>query len=152
MHAPPKSDLPIISADKLKQYDAFLFGIPTRYGNQIAQVREFWDSTGSLWQSGALVRLGPSSYARGTRPLTDTLTVGQVRRPLRVDRNAGRRAGDHGLEHDVHLCPSRHHLRSSRLQDRLRPNGRQQRDSWWQRVGRRNPCGKKSCTTLRYKP
>lgn len=63
MHAPPKSDLPIMTADKLKQYDAFLFGIPTRYGNQIAQVREFWDSTGQLWQSGALVRFDQSFHA-----------------------------------------------------------------------------------------
>jgi NAD(P)H dehydrogenase (quinone) len=31
-----------------------LFGLPTRYGNQSAQVRTFWDATGGLWASGAL--------------------------------------------------------------------------------------------------
>ena len=33
MHAPPKPDYPIASADTLRNYDGFLFRIPTRYGN-----------------------------------------------------------------------------------------------------------------------
>lgn len=39
MHAPPKpSDIPILEDPKtLTQYDGFLFGIPTRYGNFPAQ-------------------------------------------------------------------------------------------------------------------
>ena len=31
--APPKPDYPVISAADLTEYDAYLFGIPTRYGN-----------------------------------------------------------------------------------------------------------------------
>ncbi len=54
MHAPPKSNLPTITPEKLAAYDAFLLGIPTRYGNFPAQWKAFWDSTGGLWQSGAL--------------------------------------------------------------------------------------------------
>ncbi|KAL9105320.1 MAG: hypothetical protein Q9227_009487 [Pyrenula ochraceoflavens] len=54
MHAPPKSDIPEITPDILKTYDAFLLGIPTRYGNFSAQWKAFWDQTGGLWQSGAL--------------------------------------------------------------------------------------------------
>ncbi|KZV92511.1 NADH-quinone oxidoreductase [Exidia glandulosa HHB12029] len=54
MYAPPKPAYPVITPDKLATYDAFLFGIPTRYGNQSAQWRSFWDSTGGLWQTGAL--------------------------------------------------------------------------------------------------
>jgi len=55
MHAPAKSsDIPIIDAATLATYDAFLFGIPTRYGNFPAQWKAFWDSTGGLWGSGAL--------------------------------------------------------------------------------------------------
>merc|ERR1712000_529594 len=46
MHAPPKSDYPAIDAAKLQEYDAFLFGIPTRYGNFPAQWKAFWDTTG----------------------------------------------------------------------------------------------------------
>lgn len=55
LYAPPKPAYPLITPDELATYDAFLFGIPTRYGNQSAQWRAFWDSTGQLWQTGALV-------------------------------------------------------------------------------------------------
>ncbi|KAK0387150.1 hypothetical protein NLU13_5463 [Sarocladium strictum] len=55
MHAPPKAaDVPVIDAAKLAEYDAFLIGIPTRYGNFPAQWRTFWDTTGGLWASGGL--------------------------------------------------------------------------------------------------
>lgn len=54
IHAAPKPDYPIASAETLTQYDAFLFGIPTRFGNFPAQWKAFWDSTGGLWASGAL--------------------------------------------------------------------------------------------------
>jgi NAD(P)H dehydrogenase (quinone) len=55
MGAPEKKDHPVITADKLPQYDGIMFGISGRYGSNSAQVRTFMDSTGSLWQSGALV-------------------------------------------------------------------------------------------------
>jgi len=54
MHAPPKPDIPIATPETLTQYDAFLFGIPTRYGNFPAQWKAFWDSTGQLWMKQAL--------------------------------------------------------------------------------------------------
>lgn len=54
MHAPPKSDIPTITPDIMKTYDAFLLGIPTRYGNFSAQWKAFWDATGGLWQTGGL--------------------------------------------------------------------------------------------------
>jgi NAD(P)H dehydrogenase (quinone) len=37
MYAPAKPDYPIITPDILATYDAFLLGIPTRYGNMSAQ-------------------------------------------------------------------------------------------------------------------
>lgn len=37
MHAPPKPDYPIITPQELPGFDAYLFGIPTRYGNFPAQ-------------------------------------------------------------------------------------------------------------------
>jgi NAD(P)H dehydrogenase (quinone) len=52
MYAPPKSDIPIIDAKTLESYDAFLIGIPTRYGNFPAQWKAFWDTTGGQWGSG----------------------------------------------------------------------------------------------------
>ncbi|KAI9770242.1 MAG: Minor allergen Alt a 7 [Geoglossum simile] len=54
MGAPPKGQHPIIGPDELSTYDAFLFGIPTRYGNMPAQWKAFWDATGALWASGKL--------------------------------------------------------------------------------------------------
>ncbi|KAL1651165.1 flavodoxin-like fold protein [Diplodia intermedia] len=55
MYAPPK-DASIKTLDSpktLEQYDAFLFGIPTRYGTFPAQWKAFWDQTGGQWQTGA---------------------------------------------------------------------------------------------------
>lgn len=54
LYAAPKADDPIATPETLTQYDAFLFGIPTRFGNFPAQWKTFWDSTGGLWASGAL--------------------------------------------------------------------------------------------------
>ncbi|KAH7909281.1 flavoprotein-like protein [Hygrophoropsis aurantiaca] len=54
MHAPPKPDYPVITPRELTDFDAFLFGIPTRYGNFPAQWKAFWDATGGLWARGAL--------------------------------------------------------------------------------------------------
>lgn len=54
MHAPPKdTSIPeITDPSVLEQYDAFLMGIPTRYGNFPAQWRAFWDNTGKQWSTG----------------------------------------------------------------------------------------------------
>jgi NAD(P)H dehydrogenase (quinone) len=56
MHAPGQSgsDVPIVTPDVLTKYDAFLFGVPTRYGNYSAQWKTFIDQLGGLWQSAAL--------------------------------------------------------------------------------------------------
>ena len=45
--------MPEATPELLEQYDAFLFGIPTRYGNFPAQFKAFWDRTGGQWMSGA---------------------------------------------------------------------------------------------------
>jgi len=54
MYAPPKPNYPIITPDILSKFDAFLLGVPTRYGNMSAQWKAFWDSTGQLWAKGSL--------------------------------------------------------------------------------------------------
>jgi NAD(P)H dehydrogenase (quinone) len=46
---------PVASPKELGDYDAFIFGTPTRFGNMAAQMRNFFDQTGSLWLSGTLV-------------------------------------------------------------------------------------------------
>jgi NAD(P)H dehydrogenase (quinone) len=46
---------PVAVPDELDQYDAILFGTPTRFGNMAGQMRSFLDQTGPLWMRGALV-------------------------------------------------------------------------------------------------
>ncbi|KAL8160393.1 hypothetical protein V2J09_001930 [Rumex salicifolius] len=55
MKAPPKDDsVPEISASELVEADGVLFGFPTRYGGMAAQMKAFFDSTGSLWNEQKL--------------------------------------------------------------------------------------------------
>jgi NAD(P)H dehydrogenase (quinone) len=46
---------PIADPNELGDYDAIIFGTPTRYGNMAAQMKNFLDQTGGLWMKGALV-------------------------------------------------------------------------------------------------
>ena len=46
---------PIATPDELAEYDAIIFGTPTRFGNMAAQMRNFLDQTGGLWFTKALV-------------------------------------------------------------------------------------------------
>jgi NAD(P)H dehydrogenase (quinone) len=41
-------DAPIASPNELGDYDAIIFGTPTRYGGMAAQMRNFLDQTGGL--------------------------------------------------------------------------------------------------------
>jgi NAD(P)H dehydrogenase (quinone) len=54
---------PVASPKELADYDAFIFGTPTRFGNMAAQMRNFFDQTGSLWVSGALIGKVASVFA-----------------------------------------------------------------------------------------
>jgi NAD(P)H dehydrogenase (quinone) len=46
---------PLADPNELSGYDAIIVGTPTRFGNMSAQMRNFWDQTGALWFSRALV-------------------------------------------------------------------------------------------------
>lgn len=46
---------PIADPKELAEYDAIIFGTPTRFGNMAAQMRNFLDQTGGLWVKGGLV-------------------------------------------------------------------------------------------------
>ncbi len=43
------------SPHELADYDAIIFGTPTRFGNMASQMRNFLDQTGGLWVDGALI-------------------------------------------------------------------------------------------------
>ncbi|WP_018918634.1 NAD(P)H:quinone oxidoreductase [Vreelandella zhanjiangensis] len=47
-------DTPEATPQELADYDAIIFGTPTRFGNMTGQMRTFLDQTGGLWASGAL--------------------------------------------------------------------------------------------------
>lgn len=46
---------PVATVEELPDYDAVIFGTPTRYGNMAGQMKSFLDQTGALWMRGALV-------------------------------------------------------------------------------------------------
>ncbi|MDF1579352.1 MAG: NAD(P)H:quinone oxidoreductase [Desulfuromonadales bacterium] len=46
---------PLATVDELPNYDAIIFGTPTRFGNMCAQMRNFLDQTGPLWAGGKLI-------------------------------------------------------------------------------------------------
>ncbi|WP_158818960.1 NAD(P)H:quinone oxidoreductase [Methylocapsa sp. S129] len=46
---------PLATIDELANYDAIIFGTPTRFGNMAAQMRNFLDQAGGLWFQNKLV-------------------------------------------------------------------------------------------------
>ncbi len=56
-------DAQIAIPDELANYDAIIFGTPTRFGNMAAQMRNFLDQTGGLWFTRALVGKVGSVFA-----------------------------------------------------------------------------------------
>ncbi len=59
---------PVATPAELADYDAIVFGTPTRFGNMAAQMRNFLDQTGGLWAKGALVgKIGSVFASTGTQ-------------------------------------------------------------------------------------
>ncbi len=46
---------PLATVDELPNYDAIIIGVPTRFGNMPAQMKNFLDQTGGLWVQGKLI-------------------------------------------------------------------------------------------------
>ncbi|EGR0466303.1 NAD(P)H:quinone oxidoreductase [Vibrio cholerae] len=58
---------PLAKVEELADYDAIIFGTPTRFGNMAAQMRNFLDQTGALWAAGKLVgKVGSVFTSTGT--------------------------------------------------------------------------------------
>lgn len=61
-------EAPIAEVEDMANYDAIIFGTPTRFGNMCSQMRNFLDQTGGLWQSGALIgKLSSVFVSTGTQ-------------------------------------------------------------------------------------
>ena len=53
-HVTDAGDVEVATLDDLTWADGYAFGSPTRYGNIASQLKQFIDTTGGLWQAGAL--------------------------------------------------------------------------------------------------
>ncbi|ABS63836.1 flavoprotein WrbA [Parvibaculum lavamentivorans DS-1] len=62
-----EQEAPVATPQELGDYDAVIFGTPTRFGNMTGQMRTFLDQTGGLWAKGALVgKVGSVFTSTGT--------------------------------------------------------------------------------------
>jgi NAD(P)H dehydrogenase (quinone) len=60
--------IPVANPSELADYDAIIFGVPTRFGMMPAQMKTFLDATGALWAKGALVgKIGSVFSSTGTQ-------------------------------------------------------------------------------------
>ncbi|MDD2877894.1 MAG: NAD(P)H:quinone oxidoreductase [Acidiphilium sp.] len=68
IHAKTDQAAPIATPGELADYDAIIFGTPTRFGNMCGQMRNFLDQTGGLWAKGALIgKVGSVFASTGTQ-------------------------------------------------------------------------------------
>ena len=57
----------VATAANIAEYDGLMFGIPTRFGMAPAQIKALMDSTGGLWQKGAVSPAKTYARARPRR-------------------------------------------------------------------------------------
>lgn len=55
MHFKRDQAAPVATVNELADYDAIIIGVPTRFGNMPAQMKNFLDQTGGLWMAGKLI-------------------------------------------------------------------------------------------------
>lgn len=53
-HHEETQDVPEVKHDDLDWADAFIFSVPTRFGNIASQAKQFFDTCGGLWAQGNL--------------------------------------------------------------------------------------------------
>ena len=75
--------IPVATPGELADYDAIIFGTPTRYGNMCGQLQAYLDSTGALWASGALVgKVGGAFVSTATQHGGQETTIRAVHTAL----------------------------------------------------------------------
>jgi NAD(P)H dehydrogenase (quinone) len=67
---------PIATVEELPEYDAIIFGTPTRFGNMCAQMRNFLDRTGRLWLNRNLIcKVGSAFTSTATQHSGQETTI-----------------------------------------------------------------------------
>jgi NAD(P)H dehydrogenase (quinone) len=67
-HRVATQHVPEAKLEDLEWADGFAFGTPTRYGGPAAQLKQFIDTTGPLWQKGALANKAVTSFSGAMNP------------------------------------------------------------------------------------
>jgi len=67
-HRSDVAEAPVASLDDLEWADGVAFGSPTRSGNIAAQLKQFFDQAGELWQAGKLADKVGTSFTSTQNP------------------------------------------------------------------------------------
>ncbi|WLD94719.1 NAD(P)H:quinone oxidoreductase [Alkalihalobacillus sp. AL-G] len=67
-HYEETKHVPEVSLDDLEWADAYIFSVPTRFGNVPAQFKAFIDTTGGLWFNGKLANKVVSAMTSAQNP------------------------------------------------------------------------------------
>ncbi|TLS36044.1 NAD(P)H:quinone oxidoreductase [Pseudalkalibacillus caeni] len=67
-HLEETKDVPEVTLDDLEWADAYIFSVPTRFGNVPSQAKSFLDSTGGLWFNGKLANKVVSAMTSAQNP------------------------------------------------------------------------------------
>ena len=82
------SDEPVATLDDLEWADGVAFGTPTRFGNVAAQLKQFIDQAGHLWQEGKLADKVATTFTSSARA-TGSLVRTRARSMSRAIRASG---------------------------------------------------------------
>lgn len=67
-HAAATSDVPVATLDDLRWADAYAFGTPARFGTPAAQLKQFIDTAGGLWDEGVLADKAATVFGSAANP------------------------------------------------------------------------------------
>ena len=67
-HRSEVANAPVAALDDLDWADGVAFGSPTRFGNVAAQLKQFFDQAGELWQAGKLADKVGTAFTSSQNP------------------------------------------------------------------------------------
>ncbi|MFC8954658.1 NAD(P)H:quinone oxidoreductase [Streptomyces sp. NPDC057101] len=67
-HVDATGDVEVATLDDLEWADAYALGSPTRFGNVSAQLKQYIDTTGGLWQQGVMADKPATAFTSAHNP------------------------------------------------------------------------------------